>query len=757
MSSQVRSKLKVLATATIFLSAGLVSSPRPAFAANSIGVTTSGDSIDPSDGVISLREAFEIANSDGQDSFISLQPNTNYTLAVCLNGSVAHTATDDLQIEGNGASIQQSCTDSRIITNSEPASTLTLRNLSLGKDGYPSQAITGAAIWVDGPLRLLNVQIRDVHSGPANGSGDSIVFGGDLFGAGRPDIQVVGGSYTRNSGDVFRQSGGGLTISGQANVGGNRGFGVRLVDGSPVSITDSTIIGNSSGGVLTTGQGWTSLAITDSTIADNGGTGVTCSMCNEVRFDNVTVENNGTNHAIWGGGVSITTNDHAPTRSFRFLNSSITNNYSNRAGGGVRVQYVEAGGSQIDTPVVTFDNVVVSGNQTANEFGTSGAGIYAESVSIAIVNGSTIRDNIVGEGKTTWAIDGGGVHVGLNANGDLHPGLTVLDSEITGNQASGRGGGVSVLTQGRVDIQRSFIANNVADSGGGIAASGASLHIDQSHIADNAASVGGGIAIQEYAFFAPGWLEIDNTTLSGNIASSPSSGGGGLFINVGDGGVNAYIRTSTFSHNSAGRYGGGVMAMQHSSATLRFVTMTDNAAPYGANVSIAARPLRTEATVFNSPLVGTNCDLTRTTKSDGDSFATDTSCDLSTNDVVVLSLTPTRQAELHEPLADNGGFAPTRMPLASTPFGGMIPNSRCQGRTDERGVSRPQGGGCEPGAVEIEQHTCVRPTPSWAKPINLPVTIPADFPQQRPLGGFGFGFGFGQQPITPILLPSCAR
>ncbi len=756
MSSQIRSKLRGLASAAIFVSAGLASTPNPASAATVIAVTAADDSINPNDGVTSLREAFSIANSDGQDSIISLQPATNYTLDACLSGAVAHTATDDLKIEGNGASIRQTCPDSRIVTNTESASTLTLQDLSLTKDGYPSQAMIGAAISVDGPLSLLNVQIHDVQSGPANGNTSSIIYGGDQFGEdSRPNVEIIGGEYTRNRGDVVFQSGGGLTISGQARIRDNRGWGIRMVDGSPVSITDSAFVGNSHGGIATTGNGWTSLHISNSTIADNGGTGVTCSMCNEVHIDNVTLKNNGTNHAIRGGGVLITTNDHATTHSFRFLNSRIEGNYSNRAGGGVRLEYVEAGGLPITAPVATFDNTVVANNQTANNFGTSGAGIYAESISVAIINGSSIRANRVGEGKTTWAIDGGGVHVGLNAKGDLRPGLTVLDSEIISNHASGRGGGISVLSEGRVEIERSLIANNAADSGGGIAASGASLHIDQAHIADNTASVGGGIAIQEYAFFAPGWLEIDNTTLSGNVASSPYSGGGGLFVNVGDGGVNAYIRTSTFTNNSAGRYGGGVMTMQHSSATLRFVTMTDNAAPYGANVSIAARPLRVEATVLTSPLGGSNCDLARATTSDGDSFATDTSCDLSTSDAVMLTLTATRQAELHGPLANNGGFAPTRMPVASTPFGGMIPNSQCQGRTDERGVSRPQGNGCEPGAVEIELHTCVNPfsVPSWTKPTKLPVTIPTDFPQRRPFGGFGFG----QQPITPILLPSCAR
>ncbi len=755
MSSQIRSKLWGLASAAVFLSAGLASAPSPASAASVIAVTAADDSINPNDGVTSLREAFSIANSDSQYSTISLQPNASYTLTSCLNGALTHSADTNLKIEGNGASIRQTCPDSRIVINTEAASSLVLRNLSLTKDGYPSQDMEGAAVWVDGPLRLENVTIHDVYSQPAGGHVGSVVFGGNGLEAGRPDTEIVGGLFTNNTGIVLQQRGGSLSVRGQATISHNQGWGVNLTDGSPVTIDDSTFDDNSEGGIRTTGQGWSRMTLTDSAVINNGGTGVVCSMCNEVHFDNVTVENNGTDHAIWGGGVDITTNDHAPTRSFRFLNSRIEGNFSNRAGGGVRIQYVEASGLPLASPVATFDNTVVANNQTANEFGTSGAGIYAESVSIAIVNGSSIRDNHVGEGKKTWAIDGGGVHVGLNAHGDLRPGLTVLDSEVTGNHASGRGGGISVLSQGRVEIERSLIANNSADSGGGIAASGASLHIDQSHIADNTASVGGGIAIQEYAFLAPGWLEIDNSTLSGNVASSPSSGGGGLFVNVGDGGVNAYIRTSTFSNNSAGRYGGGVMAMQHSSATLRFVTMTDNAAPYGANVSIAARPLRIEATVFTSPLGGSNCDLARATTSDGDNFATDTSCDLSTTDAVMLNLTPARQAELHGPLASNGGFAPTRMPAAFVPFGGMIPNSRCQGRTDERGVSRPQGSGCEPGAVELSLHTCVSPVPasSWTKPTKLPVSFPATFPQRQPSSGFGFR----QQPSTPILLPSCAR
>jgi len=55
------------------------------------------------------------------------------------------------------------------------------------------------------------------------------------------------------------------------------------------------------------------------------------------------------------------------------------------------------------------------------------------------------------------------------------------------------------------------------------------------------------------------------------------------------------------------------------------------------------------------------------------------------------------------PLGDNGGATPTRVPLAGSPVRDRIPLSDAGcGGSDQRGVVRPQGLGCDIGAVEAE-------------------------------------------------------
>jgi hypothetical protein len=70
-------------------------------------------------------------------------------------------------------------------------------------------------------------------------------------------------------------------------------------------------------------------------------------------------------------------------------------------------------------------------------------------------------------------------------------------------------------------------------------------------------------------------------------------------------------------------------------------------------------------------------------------------------------------------LAGNGGPGPTQLPGTGSPLIDAIPNASCQAdgaagvTTDERGVTRPQFGGCDIGAVEVS--------------VPVPVVIPPAF------------------------------
>lgn len=116
----------------------------------------------------------------------------------------------------------------------------------------------------------------------------------------------------------------------------------------------------------------------------------------------------------------------------------------------------------------------------------------------------------------------------------------------------------------------------------------------------------------------------------------------------------------------------------------------------------------TQLTMFGSVVAQShagspNCAAGTTVSSAGYNFADDLSCSLTaTGDGQGAGLDPQLAT-----LADNGGPGLTRLPTAGSPLLDAIPIDACQSGpaagvvTDERGVARPQGTGCDIGAVEV--------------------------------------------------------
>ena len=177
--------------------------------------------------------------------------------------------------------------------------------------------------------------------------------------------------------------------------------------------------------------------------------------------------------------------------------------------------------------------------------------------------------------------------------------------------------------------------------------------------------MGGGIAADDI-----GELSLVNSTVADNLAPT----GGGISI-----GIDPMDEAETVS--------------------LRHVTVAGNSAPIGANVVTFEGTLDVGASVIALPLGGgTDCSGAPVTLvSEGRSFFSDASCNAVATDTVSI-------ADLQlGPLADNGGVTPTRLPAVTSPIGGLVPVAECEPATDQRGVARPQGANCEPGAVEIAE------------------------------------------------------
>jgi predicted outer membrane repeat protein len=396
------------------------------------------------------------------------------------------------------------------------------------------------------------------------------------------------------------------------------------------------------------GTGFVELRNVTLTRGGSDGPGAAVTTRGEIRVVDSTVKENLAEEP--GGGIMS-------QRRATIVRSFITGNLANDDGGGV---YARRGGIQV------YDSVV-SGNLVDGSGGALGS-----TGDIVVV-----RSHI--DGNTT---DGDGGAIYADEDGDV----TVVDSTVNGSTADGPGGAIFTLV-GDVTVVTSTLNGNRADDRGG-------------------------------AISGEGTVTVINSTIARNAAVAHV--GGGIWARG-----NLYVANSTISNNYAEGEGGGILA----AGTVGLVasTVIDNVAPVAANVGAGQRleafgsiigPAKTGFLGGQVQPTGPSCQVAGAT-SFGYNLLSDTSCGLrDPHDVV--GLLPQLGA-----LADNGGPGETHLPLAGSPALDRIPIASCRFRPlgdvlegeqhleglvedrlaliaeDQRGVTRPQGSGCDVGAVEV--------------------------------------------------------
>jgi hypothetical protein len=276
---------------------------------------------------------------------------------------------------------------------------------------------------------------------------------------------------------------------------------------------------------------------------------------------------------------------------------------------------------------------------------TNGGGGIFNWGTLAITN-CTISGN-----STTPGTSGGGI-------GSFGP-LTVAGSTISGNSASSNGGGIA--TGNALIVTDSTVTNNSSGAvGGGISADDG-LTLSRSTLSNNKALRGGGLA---QAGLRAG--KITNSTFSGNVAAEY----GGAIFNVAAVGQTA-IQNSTIAGNTASSDGG----------------------LFGQNPV-----LNVLGTLLANNSAG-NCSPRAT--SQGYNISDDNTCGFA--NIGDQNNVPPGAGLDPKGLQNNGGPTQTIALLASSPAVDLIPAASCALATDQRGITRPQGAGCDAGAYELVQ------------------------------------------------------
>jgi len=323
---------------------------------------------------------------------------------------------------------------------------------------------------------------------------------------------------------------------------------------------------------------------------------------------------------------------------------------------------------------------------------------------------------------------------------DTATGPLVLDGQGHTIRQTCRGERVlSVNTDSDVTIKNVTITGGDAttDDGGGYQHAGTgNLSIVDSTIAGNTGcSEGGGVEVEEADA-----VQIIRSTLTGNRSFEESA------VDLDEGG-SLLVENSTVTGNIADAHGAvygeddpqndGVLQLVYSDVVGNVAgpsgcVLPDAASaaePEGADEPVAPQQIGEPANIgkndtfhlqsFGSvvalPEGGPNCasngEPFTDTVSDGYNYSDDDTCGFTD---------PTDQQNAPDPqlgaLADNGGPTQTLLPAATSPLLDAIPLASCQAdgaaqvTTDQRGITRPQGTGCEIGSVEIE--VVVPPTPA---------------------------------------------
>jgi hypothetical protein len=323
---------------------------------------------------------------------------------------------------------------------------------------------------------------------------------------------------------------------------------------------------------------------------------------------------------------------------------------------------------------------------------------------------------ISGPGPASLAVsgaDGSGSKVGVFAicpgGCTAAPNVTVSGLTIeNGTGLNGRGGGI-FNNGGNLTVSNCTVSGNYADAGGGgIYNTAGTLTVANSTVSGNVGN-GGGIAN-----YYGGTVTVTNSTLANNVGGQ----GGGIW-NISN--SNMTVINSTLAGNHAGSYGGGIWIYQPNGrgvVALVNDTLWDNSAGSstdGGGVYALYGVVTVKGTIIghDSSTTGNNCSIQDGVRtSAGYNLSSDVTCGFFTQVGDMRSTDPQLDPN---GLQNNGGATQTIALASGSPAIDAITPDACTDlagnpvATDQRGVPRPQGEGCDIGAFEVLPTATVQP------------------------------------------------
>ena len=582
------------------------------------------------------------------DLFTSSGTSTNSYIVVTCN-NVTDAVLDGLTITGGFADDTGAHEDGAGINIQ--SSSLTLNDLDITgnyADGGGGGIITSA----NTSLALTDVTIRN-----------NVAFfgGGMLSDTDAPVLTNVtfsdnfgwtsGGMYNYSSDAVL------TSVTFENNETWDAGGGMYNENSNP-RLTDVEFIENSAdnlGGGMYNYE--SSPTLTDVSFDKNEATYDGGGMANDYysspTLTNVMFTNN---HADWGGGM-----DNYEYSSPILTNVIFKDNVADVDGGGMENDHyssptltnVTFTGNHADSWGGGMDNwdesnpILTDVTFENNTAGTDGGGMYNGDLSVPELTNVTFKNNTADD-------DGGGI--ANEEAGDPILNNVIFDS----NHADDDGGGMYSYNVSNPTLTNVTFKNNSAgDSGGGMYNITSSDPVLNNVTFSNNTAVDSGGAVRNYTDSYPSFT---NVTITGNQALY----GGG--IANGDYSY-ATLNNVTISGNTAAGEGGGIINSENGYSVVSNSIVSGNTAPTGANY-------------YDD---GTN----------GTSTVADSVIEGGYTGTNIITTDP-----LLDNLADNGGFTQTMALKDGSPAidaGGV--NQACAA-VDQRGVTRPQGAGCDIGAYE---------------------------------------------------------